>query len=59
MEGDGHDPVGGVEGLLDAVPVVDVDVDVEDPLVVLEQLEDGQHDVVDVAETRGLSISFQ
>ena len=56
VEGDGHDPVRGVEGLLHAVPVVDVDVDVEHSLVVLQELEDGQHDVVDVAEARGLRL---
>ena len=56
VEGDGHDAVGGVEGLLDAVSVVDVDVDVEDALVVLEELEDGEHDVVDVAEAGRLAL---
>lgn len=49
-------PVGGVKGLLNAVAVVDVDVDVEDPGVVLEQLQNGKDDVVDVAETRGLGL---
>lgn len=34
VEGDGHDPVGGVESLLHAVTVVNVDVDVQHPLVV-------------------------
>ena len=34
MEGDGHDAVGGVEGLLNSVPVVNVNVDVQHPLVV-------------------------
>ena len=53
VERHGHDPVRGVEGLLHAVPVVDVDVNVEDSLVVLQELEDGQHDVVDVAEAWG------
>ena len=51
MEADGHDPIGVVEGLLDPVPVVDVDVEVEDPRVHLQQLQDAQHYVVDVAET--------
>jgi hypothetical protein len=32
VERDGHDPVGGVEGFLDAVAVVDVDVDVQHAL---------------------------
>ena len=36
--------------------MVDVDVDVQHPRVVLEQLEDGQHDVVDVAEAGGLAL---
>eukprot|EP00850_Spirogloea_muscicola_P008017 SM000042S15284 [mRNA] locus=s42:174238:177192:+ [translate_table: standard] len=56
VEGDGHDAVGGVEGLLHAVAVVDVDVDVQHALVVLEELQDGQHDVVDVAEPRRLAL---
>ena len=34
VEGDRHDPVGGVEGLLDAVPMVDVNINVQHPLVV-------------------------
>ena len=32
VEGDGHDPVRGVECLLHTVAVVDVNVDVQDPL---------------------------
>ena len=31
--------------------VVDIDIDVEDPLVLFEQLEDGEDYVVDVAES--------
>jgi len=50
-------PVGQVEGLLDAVAVVHVDVDVQYPGVVLEQLQDGQHQVVHVAEARRLRIA--
>ena len=30
MEAESHDPVGQVEGLLDPVPVVDVDINVKD-----------------------------
>ena len=37
---------------LHPVAVVNVDVDVEHARVVLEQLKDGQHDVVHVAEPR-------
>eukprot|EP00966_Prymnesium_polylepis_P234947 5434224-Prymnesium_polylepis.1 len=43
VEGDSHDAVGGVESLLDAVAVVDVDVQVQHPRVVLEQLQDAEH----------------
>jgi hypothetical protein len=50
VQTDGHDPVGRIECLLDAVSVVDVDVDVEDSFVIPEELEDAEDDVVDVAE---------
>lgn len=115
MEGHRHDPVCGVEGLLHSVPMVDVNVYVQHPLVVpgrkahrqsgakskhhhssaaslllwrgtllrllsftalsymqmdvmsnenfsscwwnsLEQLQDGQHDVINVAESRGFRL---
>mmetsp|Transcript_9054 Transcript_9054/g.30018 ORF Transcript_9054/g.30018 Transcript_9054/m.30018 type:complete len:336 (+) Transcript_9054:57-1064(+) len=56
MEGECHDAVGEVEGLLDAVAVVDVNVHVQHARVYLEQLQDGQHDVVDVAEARRLAL---
>jgi hypothetical protein len=36
VEGDGHDAVGGVEGLLNTVAVVDIDVDVENARVEAE-----------------------
>ena len=45
-----------VKGLLDAVAVMNVDVDVEHALVVLQQLEDGEHDVVGVAEAARLAL---
>ncbi|GIX63441.1 thioredoxin, putative [Babesia caballi] len=54
VEADGHDAVRDVKGLLDAVAVVHVDVNVHDARVVLEQLQDAQHDVVEVAEARRL-----
>lgn len=53
VEGEGHDAVGGPEGLLDTVAVVDVDVDIEDAGVVEEELQGGEDDVVDVAEAAG------
>jgi hypothetical protein len=45
VERAGHDPIGGVERLLDAVTVVDVDIDVENALVVSQKLENPEDDV--------------
>mmetsp|Transcript_20578 Transcript_20578/g.48498 ORF Transcript_20578/g.48498 Transcript_20578/m.48498 type:complete len:426 (-) Transcript_20578:122-1399(-) len=56
VKGARHDAVRRVEGLLDAVSVVDVDVDVQDPLVLLEELQYRQDAVVDVAEPGGLRL---
>mmetsp|Transcript_6128 Transcript_6128/g.20644 ORF Transcript_6128/g.20644 Transcript_6128/m.20644 type:complete len:351 (+) Transcript_6128:838-1890(+) len=52
VERDGHHPVRGVERLLDAVTVVDIDVDVQDAMMVLQKLEDSEHNVVHVAKPR-------
>ena len=51
-----HHPVGQVEGLLHAVPVVDVDVHVQHAGMYLKELHDGQHDVIHVAEPRSLRL---
>mmetsp|Transcript_10421 Transcript_10421/g.14544 ORF Transcript_10421/g.14544 Transcript_10421/m.14544 type:complete len:404 (-) Transcript_10421:156-1367(-) len=56
VEAAGHHPVRAVEGLLHAVPVVDVDVDVKNSRVVFQQLQDGQDNVVHVAEAAGLAL---
>ena len=56
VEGDCEDAVCGPEGLFDAVAVVDVDVNVHDARVVAEELQDTEHDIVDVAEATGLGL---
>mmetsp|Transcript_1791 Transcript_1791/g.2943 ORF Transcript_1791/g.2943 Transcript_1791/m.2943 type:complete len:340 (-) Transcript_1791:445-1464(-) len=56
VERAGHDSVGGVEGLLHAVSVMDVDVDVQHALVLLQQLQDAQHAIVHVAEATRLAL---
>jgi hypothetical protein len=76
VKGDCHDSIGSVEGFLDAVAVMDVYVDVEDPEMcpvivpprsapplrlwatrnAPQQLKDGKHNVVDVAEATGLAL---
>ncbi len=54
VERDRHDAVGGEEGLLDAVAVMDVNINVQHARVDAQQLQDGEHNVVDVAEARRL-----
>lgn len=49
MKREGHDAVGGVKRFLDAVAVMNVDVNVEHALVKLEQLHNAQHNIVDIA----------
>ena len=56
VEGKRHDAVGGPERLFDAVAMVDVDVDVEDARIRAQHLEDGEDDVVDVAESAGFAL---
>jgi hypothetical protein len=50
VETGGHDAVRRVEGLLDTVTVVDVNVDVENTLVVAEKLEDTEDNVLSLAK---------
>jgi hypothetical protein len=50
VERDSHDAVGRVESFLDAISVVDVNVDVEDALLESEELEDAKNDVCRKAE---------
>lgn len=49
-----HQPGAGRH--LHPVAMVDVDVDVQHALVELQQLQDAEHDVVDVAEAAGLGL---
>jgi hypothetical protein len=45
VEGDSHDAICGVESLLNAVAMMDIDVDVEDALLEAEELKDAEHNV--------------
>mmetsp|Transcript_11269 Transcript_11269/g.16610 ORF Transcript_11269/g.16610 Transcript_11269/m.16610 type:complete len:271 (+) Transcript_11269:142-954(+) len=54
VEGHRHHPVRAVESLLHPISVMDINVHVQHPRVVLEQLQYGQHNVVYVAEAGGL-----
>ena len=42
VEGDRHDSVGGIKRLLNAIPVVDINVDIEDPRVMARREQCGQ-----------------
>lgn len=50
MEGASHDPIGQIEGLLNTIAMVDIDIDIEHSLVGLEQLQNGKHAIVDIAK---------
>ena len=56
MKGDSHDAVSEVEGLLYSVAMVNIYVNVQHSRVVLEQLKNGNDNVVHVAESRGLKL---
>ena len=43
-----------VKGLFDSVAVMHIDIQVQNPRVGFEQLENAEDDVIDVAETTGL-----
>ena len=45
MEGNRHNTVGGIECFLDAVAMMNVDVDIEDSFLEAQQLQDGQDDI--------------
>ena len=47
---------GGAMVHLHTISMVNIDVNVQHPLMVLEQLQDGKDNVVDVAEATGLGL---
>ena len=49
-----HDSVGALEGLLHAITMMDVDIYVQRARVVLQQLQNGQHDIIHIAEATSL-----
>ena len=54
MDTEAHNTVCGVESLLNTVPMMTVDVDVQDAWIRTEEREDAEDDVVDVAEAGSL-----
>ena len=47
VEGDGHDTVGGIESLLNAITVVNININVEDSLLEPQELDDAENDVLE------------
>jgi len=45
METQGHHPIGSIECLFNPVPVMDIDIDIHDPLVIPQQLKDAKYDI--------------
>lgn len=50
MEGAGHDSIGEIEGLLNTVAVVDIDIDIQHSLIGLQQLQNGEHAIVNITK---------
>ena len=45
-----HDPVGSQKRFLHSITMVDVNVNIQHPVVILQQLQNGQHNVIDITE---------
>jgi hypothetical protein len=45
VEGDGHNAIGGVKGLLDTVTVMDINVNVKDSLLESQKLKNAENDI--------------
>lgn len=56
MEGHSHYSVGQEERLLDAITMVHIDIEVENPRMEPKQLQDGEHNIIGVAEPTGLAL---
>lgn len=54
VKGNSHDSVAGQERLLNAIAMVDVNVNIQHPVMVLEQLQNRQNYVIHVAEAGSL-----
>lgn len=54
MKRNSHNAISQIECLLHAVPMMNVNVYVQYPCVILEQLQNCYDNVVDVAKSRGL-----
>ena len=56
VEADSHDPVCCEESFLNSIPMVHINIHIQYPLMILEQLKNSQDDVIDIAEPRCLQM---
>lgn len=56
MEAASHDAICRVEGFLDTVPVMTVDVNVQHSWVCSQELEDSEHNIIDVTKAGRLPL---
>jgi hypothetical protein len=56
MERYGHDSVCAVEGFLDSISMMHVDVNIEYPVMVFQELQDCEDNVIDIAEATCLHL---
>jgi len=47
-----HDPISQVECLLNSIPMMNININVQNSLKSLQQLENSQHTIVYIAKTR-------
>jgi len=55
VKADRHNSIGSVKGLFDTISVMTIDVNVEYAGVRPKEFQDGENDVIDVAESGGFS----
>lgn len=54
MKRDRHDAIGQIESFLNPIPMMHIDIQIEDPWVDLQQFKDTNDDIVDIAEPASL-----
>ena len=58
MERDRHDTICCVECFFNTVTVMNINVDIQNPLVILEEFQNGQDNIVDLMQTQSHLVQF-
>jgi hypothetical protein len=56
MERYGHDSICAVEGFLDSISMMNVDIDIEYSVMIFQELQDGEDNIIDIAEATCLHL---